>query len=131
MARLNIVRKMDVLFFVNRQKVWELLLMKVSIEQPVLSPNTSLAIARQLVGRMTSPSQALSRADRVAVVEQALNQMEPLDREVIALRHFEELTNGEVAEVLGISVQTASKRYVRAIKRMKDIVSAIPGFDPL
>lgn len=55
--------------------------------------------------------------------------MEPIDREVIALRHFEELTNSEVARVLEIDVQASSKRYVRAMKRMKVIVSAIPHFD--
>lgn len=102
---------------------------EVSLEQPAVSPHTSLAMAAQIVGRMTSPSRAFSRVERIAIVEQALNQMEPIDREVIALRHFEELTNVEAAEVLGISVQAASKRYVRAVKRMKAIVAAIPGFD--
>jgi RNA polymerase sigma-70 factor (ECF subfamily) len=102
---------------------------EISIDQPALSPHTSLAMATQLVGRMTSPSHAFSRIERIAKVEHALNQMDAIDREVIALRHFEELTNVEVAEVLGISVQAASKRYVRAVKRMKAIVSAIPGFD--
>jgi RNA polymerase sigma-70 factor (ECF subfamily) len=102
---------------------------EISIDQPAFSPHTSFAMATQLVGQMTSPSRAFSRLERIAKVEQALNQMEPIDREVIALRHFEELTNVEVAEILGIGVQAASKRYVRAIRRMKDIVSAIPGFD--
>jgi len=102
---------------------------EISLEQPAVSPHTSLAMAAHLVGRMTSPSRAFSRVERIAIVERALNQMEPIDREVIALRHFEELTNVEAAEVLGISVQAASKRYVRAVKHMKAIVSAIPGFD--
>ena len=102
---------------------------EISLEQPAVSPHTSLAMAAHLVGRMTSPSRAFSRVERISKLEEALNQMEPIDREVIALRHFEELTNGEVAEVLSIDKGTASKRYVRAIKRMKEIVSAIPGFD--
>ena len=102
---------------------------EISLEQPAVSPHTSLAMAAHLVGRATSPSQAFSRVERIGRLELALNQMEPIDREVIALRHFEELTNNEVAEVLGIGVQAASKRYVRAIKRMKEIISAIPGFD--
>ena len=54
--------------------------------------------------------------------------MEPIDREVLALRHFEELTNSEVAEVLGIQQKAASIRYVRALKRLKDVVGKIPGF---
>ena len=53
--------------------------------------------------------------------------MDPLDREVLALRHFEELGNSEVAEVLGIQQKTASIRYVRALKRLRAILSQMPG----
>lgn len=102
---------------------------EISIEQPGVSPHTSLAMAAQLVGRLTSPSRAYSRLEKIALLEHALNEMEPIDREVIALRHFEELTNIETAEVLGINIQAASKRYVRAIKRMREIVASIPGLN--
>jgi RNA polymerase sigma-70 factor (ECF subfamily) len=54
--------------------------------------------------------------------------MDPLDQEVLALRHFEELTNSEVAEVLGIQQKAASIRYVRALKRLKAVMSQLPGF---
>ncbi len=54
--------------------------------------------------------------------------MDPIDREVLALRHFEELTNSEVAEVLGIQQKAASIRYVRALRRLKDIMAELPGF---
>ena len=54
--------------------------------------------------------------------------MDQIDREVIALRHFEELGNNEVAEVLGIKKQSASSRYVRALKRLREVLSEIPGF---
>ena len=54
--------------------------------------------------------------------------MEPIDREVLALRHFEELTNSEVAEVLEIQQKAASIRYVRALKRLKDVLRQVPGF---
>jgi RNA polymerase sigma-70 factor (ECF subfamily) len=53
--------------------------------------------------------------------------MDPLDREVLALRHFEQLNNGEVAATLGINESTASSRYLRALKRLKDEVQNIPG----
>ena len=102
---------------------------EISLDQPVVSPHTSLAMAAHLVGRATSPSRAFSRVERIATLEEALNRMEPIDREVIALRHFEELTNAEVANVLNIAVTAASKRYVRAIRRMKEIIAAIPGFE--
>jgi RNA polymerase sigma-70 factor (ECF subfamily) len=101
---------------------------EISLEQPAASPRTSLAMAAHLVGQVTSPSRAFSRIERIAKLEEALNQMEEIDREVIALRHFEELTNAEVAEVLDINLEAARKRYVRAIKRMKSIVSQMPWF---
>jgi RNA polymerase sigma-70 factor (ECF subfamily) len=53
--------------------------------------------------------------------------MDPLDREVVALRHFEQLTNAETAQVLGLEVSAASKRYVRALQRLKEILAALPG----
>ena len=55
--------------------------------------------------------------------------MDKIDREVLALRHFEELTNVETAQVLNITQQAASVRYVRALARLKDVITAIPGFD--
>ncbi len=54
--------------------------------------------------------------------------MDPLDREVLVLRHFEELSNNETAEVLDIQKSAASNRYIRALKRLKAILSSIPGF---
>ena len=53
--------------------------------------------------------------------------MDPLDREIVALRHFEELSNGEAAEVLGLTKTAASNRYIRALRRLKEILSSIPG----
>jgi RNA polymerase sigma-70 factor (ECF subfamily) len=91
-------------------------------------PATSASLAAILVGRFTSPSQAAARAETFEQVQRAIDAMEPLDREVLALRHFEELTNAEVAEVLGIQQKAASIRYVRAIRRLKAVLSEVPGF---
>jgi RNA polymerase sigma-70 factor (ECF subfamily) len=63
-----------------------------------------------------------------ARLQGVLNTMEPLDREVVALRHFEELSNGEVAQVLGLSKTAASNRYLRALGRLKKLLEEIPGF---
>ncbi|MEP3480493.1 MAG: sigma-70 family RNA polymerase sigma factor [Fuerstiella sp.] len=101
---------------------------EISLERPGASAHTSLAMAAQLVAKVTSASKAFSRVERMATVEQALNHMEEIDREVIALRHFEELSNSEVAKVLGIDEQASSKRYVRAMKRMKVVLKNIPEF---
>ena len=64
------------------------------------------------------------------VVQQALNAMDEVDREVLALRHFEELTNAETADVLGISKTAASNRYVAALGRLCEILAAAPGLLP-
>ncbi len=88
---------------------------------------TSASLAALLMGRMTSPSQAAARAEMFDQAERAIATMDPLDREVLALRHFEELSNGEVAEVLGIQQKAASIRYVRAIRRLKAIMSQLSG----
>jgi len=57
-----------------------------------------------------------------------LNAMDPLDREILTLRHFEELTNTEAAEVLGLQKSAASNRYIRALKRLKDALGQASGF---
>ena len=72
------------------------------------------SLAAQLLGRLTSVSQAARRAEIKHEVQAALDSMDALDREVLALRHFEQLTNSEVAEVLEISPNAASNRYVLA-----------------
>ncbi len=84
--------------------------------------STSASIAARLVGSLTSPSQAAVRQDMREHLHRALDQMDALDREVLALRHFEDLTNGEVAAVLGLQKAAASNRYVRALKRLKQIM---------
>jgi RNA polymerase sigma-70 factor (ECF subfamily) len=85
------------------------------------SGQTSMALAAHLVARMTSASQLLERAEQIERLQQALEEMNETDREVIALRHFEELSNLETAEILGIEPSAASKRYLRALKRMREI----------
>jgi RNA polymerase sigma-70 factor (ECF subfamily) len=57
--------------------------------------------------------------------------MDPIDREILALRHFELLSNSEAAEVLGLKKSAASNRYVRALERLKDILSGLPDFADL
>ncbi len=88
--------------------------------------DTSLSIAARLAGDLTSPSQAAMRDERMQQLRQALAEMDEIDREVLALRHFEELGNNEVAEILGIQKTAASNRYVRALKRLKEVLEQFP-----
>jgi RNA polymerase sigma-70 factor (ECF subfamily) len=101
---------------------------EVSLYRGALPQASSASLAAQLLGRLTSASRAAIRAETQIRVQEALNRMDPIDREVLALRHFEMLSNEETATVLGIRKSAASNRYVRALQRLKEILSALPGF---
>jgi RNA polymerase sigma-70 factor (ECF subfamily) len=101
---------------------------EVSLYRGALPQASSVSLAAQLLGRLTSASQAAIRAETQIRVQEALNSMDPLDREVLTLRHFEMLSNEETAQVLGIKKSAASNRYVRALKRLKDILACLPGW---
>jgi len=103
---------------------------EVSLHRGGLPAASTHSLANLLLGRMTSPSQAAIRTERQIRLQEALNGMDELDREVLALRHFEELSNSEAATVLGLTKTAASNRYIRALKRLKEMLAALPGFDP-
>ena len=97
----------------------------------IYTGQTSSPLALQLLGHLTSPSHAAMREEAAAQLEAAIQELRPIDREVIVLRHFEQLDNKEVAEVLGIQQKAASIRYIRALARLKDHIAEIPGLiDP-
>lgn len=95
---------------------------------PAWTHATSVSLARHLVAQMNSPSQALSQEETLTQVQAALEGLDPLDREILTLRHFEELSNNEVAELLGLQKAAASNRYVRALGRLREALEQIPGF---
>src|SRR5262249_26768153 len=101
---------------------------EVSLYRAALPAASSASLAQQLLAGLTSPTQAAIRAEMQLRLQEALNSMDPIDREVVVLRHFEELSNVEAAEVLGIETAAASKRYIRALRRLKAILDAVPGF---
>ena len=102
--------------------------LEVSLHRGSLPQASSLSLAELLLGRLTSPTRAAQRAEMQLRLQEALNPMDPIDREVLVLRHFEELSNGETAQVLGLEKTAASNRYIRALKRLKEILAGLPGF---
>jgi len=89
---------------------------------------TSISLVQKLVGNWTSPSGAVMREERAIQIRSAVESMDPIDREVLALRHFEELSNSQTAEVLGIKQKAASIRYIRSLRRLKEILNNVDGF---
>jgi RNA polymerase sigma-70 factor (ECF subfamily) len=99
--------------------------LEVSLHRGGLPAASSASLAELLMGRLTSASRAAIRAETQFRVQEALNTMDPIDREVLVLRHFEDLSNSEAARVLGIQEAAASKRYIRALKRLKELLNAL------
>jgi RNA polymerase sigma-70 factor (ECF subfamily) len=102
---------------------------EVTLQRGGLPLADSASLAAQLLGTLTSPSQAAVKAETRMVVQEALNAIDPIDRELLALKHYEQLTTTEIAEVLGLSKAGAGGRYLRAIKRLREALSQLPGFE--
>jgi RNA polymerase sigma-70 factor, ECF subfamily len=101
---------------------------EVSLRGRATPQANSACLAEMLLGRLTSPTRAARRAEMQRKLQEVLNAMEPLDREILALRHFEELSNGEIAQVLDLTKTAASNRYMRALERLKERLKGMPGF---
>jgi RNA polymerase sigma-70 factor, ECF subfamily len=100
---------------------------EISLHHGAFPEASSASLAAQLLGQITSASRAALRTEMKLRLQEVLNAMDPIDREVIALRHFEELQNDEVAAVLGLTKAAASKRYVRAMIRLRASLADAPG----
>lgn len=100
---------------------------EVSLYQGALPAASSVSLAEQLMGRLTSASQAAERAEIQVSIQNALNSLEAIDREVLILRHFEMLTNEETSQALGLKKAAASNRYIRALKRLREILDSVQG----
>jgi RNA polymerase sigma-70 factor (ECF subfamily) len=99
---------------------------EVSIHVGAL-PETTTAIAAVLLGNLTRASEAAVQLELKARLPEALDAMDPPNREVLALRHFEQLSLAETARVLGIKESAAGKRYVRTLRRLRGILDGLGG----
>lgn len=95
---------------------------EVSFHNNQVPALTSAVIAERLVANETSPSEAARKAEVRRLLQVALDSMDAMDREVLALRHFEQLTNSEVSHSLNISPTAANNRYIRALERLRGIL---------
>lgn len=82
----------------------------------------SSATSMFLVGSITSPSVAARQHELALKIRECLDQLSESDREILSLRHFEQLTNRETAEELNVSPNAASVMYMRALKKFRVIL---------
>jgi RNA polymerase sigma-70 factor (ECF subfamily) len=100
---------------------------EVALHHGALPQASSASLAAQLLGRLTTARQAAVRAERQLQLQKVLNGLDAMDREILALQHFEGLSNGK-AEVLDLSKTAANNRYIRALGRLRDPLERVPGF---
>jgi RNA polymerase sigma-70 factor (ECF subfamily) len=92
--------------------------------EAALPEASSEGLARKLVSRGSRPGQALEQAERATQVRQALGRLSAEDREILLMRHYEELPYGEIAVLLDITPAAARQRHGRALVRLSRLLSA-------
>ena len=85
--------------------------MEVSLYRGRMPQATSFVLASKLIGNFTNAEDKVLRAERQVKLQEVLNTMSEDDREVLAMRYFEQLSNGEVAAILDVSEATAGMRF--------------------
>jgi len=90
---------------------------------PVMDDRSSLQLAAQVVDPQLTPGEAVAQQEMARHVEQAISQLGDQDCEIIIMRHYEHLTNQEVAQSLGLTEPAASMRYLRAIRRLRALLT--------
>jgi len=103
---------------------------ELSLEAVEDDRQSKVALAAQLAGRLTTASASFSRKELRLEIQSALDRLDFKSREILMLRHFEQLSNVESAEVLQISTTAACNRYIRALERLKGMLSQSLGTDP-
>jgi RNA polymerase sigma-70 factor (ECF subfamily) len=94
----------------------------VAREAPPLPAEASSVFVGALLGKGPSPSQAAVAAETAEQLRLALGRLDD-ERDLILWRHFEQLSNREIAQLLGISGAAAGKRYIRALERLRGMLA--------
>ena len=103
----------------------------VHLEQPICEPDLNSAsheLSLHFAAKNRTPSSEAAQRELQSCVRKTLESLEAVDREIILLRHFEQLDNRETATVLGLNPSTASSRYLRAVAKLRKELERVPGF---
>jgi RNA polymerase sigma-70 factor (ECF subfamily) len=93
------------------------------VDREIAWPAGSAApLAEHLVDSHTGPNTALSRAERRQIVRIALEKLDPIDREILALRYFDGLNFAQIGAILGLKENTANTRALRAAVKFRRLI---------
>ncbi|HEX4132374.1 MAG TPA: sigma-70 family RNA polymerase sigma factor [Pirellulales bacterium] len=99
-----------------------------SLSRPEFADQSAVDLAAQLRDqRELTPAAAVLRQELEARFRAALDQLDDADREIVEMRHFEQLSNHEAAQALGLSDPAASMRYLRAVRRLRSLLDEVPS----
>jgi RNA polymerase sigma-70 factor (ECF subfamily) len=101
-------------------------------EQPLVAVagnESSMDLIAQIRDAELTPAAAATWHELQARFQQACEQLDDLDQEIVLLRHFEQLSNSEAAEALQVSPQAASMRYLRAMRRLREFMDGTHSED--
>lgn len=93
---------------------------------PLSNDQSAIDLANQFQDQGLTPAAAATQRELAQHIERAIGQLKDGDREVILMRHYEQLNNQEIAQTLGLSEPAASMRYLRAIKRLRELIESLP-----
>jgi RNA polymerase sigma-70 factor (ECF subfamily) len=93
--------------------------------------DSSAAFVSGMIGRGPSPSQALAKVELAELLRRALGQLDDDERDLILWRHFEQLSARDMAQLLGITEAAASKRYIRAVERLRKLLLDLGVTNPV
>ncbi|MCG8650247.1 MAG: sigma-70 family RNA polymerase sigma factor [Pirellulales bacterium] len=98
----------------------------IDMEQPIVAPGgpdrSTMELAVQLCDPGPTPAAAATQREIASQVEAAIELLAEQDRDMILMRHYEHLSNQEIAEVLGVNPPAASMRYLRAVRRLRELL---------
>lgn len=98
-----------------------------SLASPEFNDQSGFDLMGQLADHELTPAAASIRKELEARFVAAVDELEDEDREIIVMRHFEQMGNSEVAQVLGVSAAAAGMRHLRALRKLRGILSDRPS----
>ena len=126
------ITMLDWMRFLTKQKMAEIVRRNITAqsrdvrrEQPIVrsrNGDSSLVLAAHILAKVNSPSSVVSKAEVARIVNDAVNKLEEIDREVLLLRHVEQLKTDATAERLGISQNACRQRHIRALKQLRELL---------